>query len=57
MIQQYFCPVYDYVEKADLSKGYKNPNRILGVATHFSERIKLKFGKTLPHILCILTLF
>ena len=22
VIQQYFCMVYDYVEKADLSKGY-----------------------------------
>jgi len=29
--------VYDHVEKADLSKGYQNPKRKLGVAVHFSE--------------------
>ena len=39
-----FCAVYDYVEKADLSKGYQNPKRKLGVTTHFSEIIELKFG-------------
>ena len=36
LVEQYFCVVYDYVEKADLSKGYQNPNRKLGLATHFS---------------------
>jgi len=56
-MQQYFCAVYDYVEKADLSKGYQNPNRKLGETTHFSEIIELKFGKKLPYILSILTLF
>jgi len=45
------------VEKVDLSKGYQNPKRKLGVATHFSEIIELKFGKNLPYILCILTPF
>jgi len=47
------------VEKADLSKGYQNPKRKLGggVAKHFPEIIELKFGKELPYILCILTLF
>jgi len=49
--------VYDYAEKADLSKGYQNPKRKLGVTTHFSEIIELKLGKKLPYILCILTLF
>jgi len=44
------------VEKADLSKGYQNPKRKLVVAEHFLEIIKLKFGKKLPYILCILTL-
>ena len=29
----------------------------LQVTTHFSEIIELKFGKKLPYILCILTLF
>jgi len=48
---------YDYVEKADLGKGYENPKRKLGLTTHFSEIIELKIGKKLPHILCILTLF
>jgi len=49
--------VYDYVEKADLSRGYQNPKRKLGVTKHFSEIFELKFEKKLPHILCILTLF
>jgi len=53
----YFCTVYGYVKKADLSKGYQNLKRKLGVATHVSEIIKLKFGKKLPYILRILTLF
>jgi len=52
-IQQYFCAVYDYVEKSDLSKGYQNPKRKLGVTTHFSEIIELKFRKKLPYVLCI----
>ena len=57
LIQQYFCAVYDYVEKADLGKGYQNPKRKLGVTRHFSEIIELKFGEKLPYTLCILTLF
>jgi len=57
LIQQCFCAVYNYVKKADLSKGYQNPKRKLGVTMHFSEMIELKFGKKLPYILCILTLF
>jgi len=32
------------VEKADLSKGYRNPKGKLGVTMHFSEIIELKFG-------------
>jgi len=57
LIQKHSCAASDYVEKADLSKGYENPKRKLGVTTHFSEIIELKFGKKLPYILCILTLF
>jgi len=49
--------VYDYVENADLSKGYWNPKGKVGVTTYFSEIIELKFGKKLPYILCILMLF
>jgi len=45
------------VEKADISKGYQNPKRKLGVTTYFSEIIELQIGKKLPYILCILTLF
>jgi len=45
------------VEKESLSKGYWNPGGKLGVTAHFSEMIELKFGKKLPYILCILTLF
>ena len=57
-MQQYFCTAYDYVEKADLSKGYQNPKRKLGGnRAHFSEISEHKFGKKLPYILCISTLF
>jgi len=45
------------VEKADLSKGYQNPKRKLGITMHFLEIIELKFGKKLPYIFCILMLF
>ena len=55
LIQQYFRAAYDYVEKVDLSKGCQNPKR--KIFTHFSEIIELKFGKKLPYVLCILTLF
>ena len=40
LMQKYFCAVYDYAGKADLSKGYWNPKRKLGVTTHFSEIIE-----------------
>ena len=43
--QRYFCAVYNYAGKADLGKGYWNPKRKLGVTMHFSEIIKLQFGK------------
>ena len=36
LTQWYFCAVYDYVEKADLAKEYRNPNRKLWVTMHFS---------------------
>ena len=35
-----FCVVYDYAWKADLSKGYGNSKRKLGVTMHFLEIIK-----------------
>ena len=37
LIQRYFCAVYGYGERADLSKGYWNPKRKLGVSKHFSK--------------------
>ena len=37
------CAVYDYAGKADLSKGYWNPKRKLGVTTHFKEIIKQQY--------------
>ena len=43
--QRYFYAVYNYAGKADLGKAYCNPNRKLGVTMHFSEIIKLQFGK------------
>jgi len=49
--------IYNYVEKADLTKGYQNPKRKLGVTMYLSEIIVLKFGKKMPYILCILKLF
>ena len=42
-MQKYFCAIYDYAEKADLSKAYLNPKRKLGVTTHFSEIIKQQY--------------
>ena len=33
------------MEKTDLSKGYQNPNRKLGVTTHFSEITEPKIWK------------
>jgi len=36
LIQRYFCTVYDYAGKADLSEGCWNPKGKLWVATYFS---------------------
>ena len=35
LIPKYFCAVYDYVGRTDLSKAYWNPKRKLGITTHF----------------------
>ena len=43
LIQKYFCAVYDYAGKADLSKSYWNPKRKLGVTAHFSEIIEQQY--------------
>ena len=45
LIQGYFCVVQNYAEKAELSKCFWNPKRKLGLNMHFSEIIKLEFGK------------
>jgi len=37
-----FAPGKDHVEKVDLCKGYWNPPRKTGVATHFFEIISLE---------------
>ena len=42
-IQKYFIAIYDYAGKADLSKGYWNPERKLGVTTHFLGIIKQQY--------------
>jgi len=52
-----FLHSYDDVEKADLSKGYKNPKKKIGGNLHFLKIIELKFGKKMPYILCISKLF
>ena len=38
LILSSFCAFCDYAGKADLSKGYWNPKRKLGVTKHFSEK-------------------
>ena len=38
-------------EKADLSKGYQNPKRKMGLTTQFSEIIELKVGENAIHSL------
>ena len=57
LIQGYFCTVQNYVEKAELSKCSWYPKRKLGVTMHFSDIIKLQFGKERHTVLCILKLF
>ena len=57
LIQGYFCAVQNYAEKAELSQCSWYPKRKLGVTTHFSEIIKLQFGKERHTLLCILKLF
>ena len=56
LIQGYFCVVQNYAEKAELSKCTWYPKRKLGVTMHFSEKIKLQFGKEHNTFLCILKL-
>ena len=52
-----FCAAQNYAEKAKLSKCSWYPKRKFGVTTHFSEIIKLQFGKERYTLLCILKLF
>ena len=44
-------------EKAELSKSSWYPKRKLGVTMHFSEIIKLQFGKKIPYIALYFTAF
>ena len=53
----FFCAAQSYAEKAELSKCSWYPKRKLGVTTHFSEIIKLEFGKERHTLLCILKIF
>ena len=57
IIQGYFYAVHNYVEKADLSKGYCYPKRKLGATMHFSEIIEVQFAKKCHTLLWILQLF
>ena len=57
LIQGYFCAVQNYAEKAELSKWSWYSKRKLGVTMHFSEIIKLQFGKERHTLLCISKLF
>ena len=56
-IQGYFCAVQNYAEKAELCRCFWYPKRKLGVTMHFSEIIKLQFGKKRHTLLCISKLF
>ena len=49
--------VQNYGEKEELSKCPWYLKRKLGITTHFSEIIKLQFGKERHTLLCILKLF
>ena len=43
LIQKYFCVVDDYVEKADLSKGYQNPKRkLVGNHAFFRDNSEIR---------------
>ena len=57
LIQECFCAVLNYTEKAELSKCFWYPKRKLGVTMHFSEIIKLQFRKKSHTLLYILALF
>ena len=57
LIQGYFCVVENYAEKAELSNCSWYPKRKFGVTMHFSERIKLQFGKKCHTLLYILLFF
>ena len=54
--ERYFCAVCKYSGKADFGKGYLDPKRKLGVTTHFSEILKLQFGKNCHALLDFLVL-
>ena len=53
LTQRYFCAK---LKKAELSKCFWYPKRKLGVTMHFSEIIKLQFGKKTHTFVCILQL-
>ena len=57
LIQEYFCPVENYTEKAELSKCFWYLKRKLGVTMRFSEIIKLQVRKKFHTLLYILALF
>ena len=57
LIQGCFCAVYNYAEKAELSKCSCYAKRKFGVTMHFSEIIKLQFRKKSPCIALYFTAF
>ena len=44
-----FVPGWDHAENVDLCKGYWNPQRKIGVATHFFEIIRLESQQKCLH--------
>ena len=57
LIQEYFCAVYNYTEKAELTNFFWYLKRKLGVAMLFSEIIRLQFRKKSHTLLYILAVF
>ena len=53
----YFCAVYNYAGKADLSKGYWSAKRELAATTHFSQVITSIWEKNFHTSFCILAPF
>ena len=57
LLQGYFCAVSNCAEKAELSRCSWYPKLKFGVTMHFSEIIKLQFGKKTSYIALCFSVF